>query len=178
MRLTTRTGSGEADVRAQTGPSPAELAELVGLSDRTVQRRISRLIGTRDIDFRCDISRPDAGWHAAAVLWLEMPDEMLERTGNALLTWPETRTCAAIAGSSNMLLTLGLHAVADLHSLASRVAERFPYVRIVDRQLVMRQVKLYGRILDPSGRSTGVVPVDPWGLSESQQGRIDVPRTP
>lgn len=121
---------------------------------------------------------PDAGWHAAAVLWLEMPDEMLERTGNALLTWPETRTCAAIAGSSNMPLTLGLHAVADLHSLASRVAERFPYVRIVDRQLVMRQVKLYGRILDPSGRSTGVVPVDPWGLSESQQGRIDVPRTP
>jgi hypothetical protein len=64
-----------------------------------------------------------------------------------------------------MLLTVGLHTVSDLHPLVVRLEERFPYVRIDDRQLVLRQSKLYGRLLDPAGRCAGVVPVDPWSLS-------------
>jgi DNA-binding Lrp family transcriptional regulator len=139
-----------------------ELASMAGISDRTVQRRLSRLVTTGDVDFRCDLARPNAGWPAAAVLWLQVPDDLLDKTGTDLLDWPETRTCAAVAGPSNMLLTVGLHAVSDLHSLVSRISERFPYARVVDRQLVMRQSKLYGRILDPSGRWTSVVPVNPW----------------
>ncbi|NRQ38810.1 Lrp/AsnC family transcriptional regulator [Nonomuraea sp. NN258] len=142
----------------------SELAIAVGASERTVQRRLSRLVATGDLDFRCDLARPQAGWHAAALLWLRMPDGLLEETGRALLDWPETRTCAALAGARNMLLTVGLHAVSDLHPLVVRLEERFPHVRVDDRQLVLRQSKLYGRILDRSGRSTRVVPVDPWSL--------------
>lgn len=141
-----------------------ELASIVGKSDRTVQRRLSRLVATGDVDFRCDLARPNAGWHAAAVLWLQVPEDQLDKMGTELLNWPETRTCAAVAGPSNMLLTVGLHAVSDLHSLVSRLSEKFPYARVVDRQLVMRQSKLYGRVLDPTGRWTRVVPVDPWTL--------------
>ncbi|GAA3515794.1 DNA-binding Lrp family transcriptional regulator [Streptosporangium album] len=143
----------------------SELAEAVGKSERTVQRRLSRLVATGDIDFRCDLARSHAGWHSSAVLWLRMPDGLLEETGRALLDWPETRTCAALAGARNMLLTVGLHGISDLHPLVMRLEERFPYVSIADRQIVLRQSKLYGRVLDPFGRCTGVVPVDPWSLS-------------
>ncbi|MEU7000060.1 Lrp/AsnC family transcriptional regulator [Nonomuraea sp. NPDC046570] len=142
----------------------AELAHAVGKSERTVQRRLSRLVATGDIDFRCDLARSQAGWHASAVLWLRMPDGLLEETGRALLDWPETRTCAALAGARNMLLTVGLHGVSDLHPLVVRLEERFPHVSIADRQIVLRQSKLYGRVLDPLGRCTSVVPVDPWSL--------------
>ncbi|MEV8633674.1 AsnC family transcriptional regulator [Streptosporangium sp. NPDC051023] len=144
--------------------SYSELAGAVGMSERTVQRRLSRLVATGDIDFRCDLARSHAGWHSSAVLWLRMPDGLLEETGRALLGWPETRTCAALAGARNMLLTVGLHTVSDLHPLVVRLQERFPHVDIADRQIVLRQSKLYGRILDSSGRCTGVVPVDPWSL--------------
>ncbi|GAB2483058.1 AsnC family transcriptional regulator [Streptosporangium sandarakinum] len=143
----------------------SDLAQAVGKSERTVQRRLSRLVATGDIDFRCDLARSHAGWHSSAVLWLRMPDGLLEETGRALLDWPETRTCAALAGARNMLLTVGLHGVSDLHPLVVRLEERFPYASIADRQIVLRQSKLYGRLLDPSGRCTGVVPVDPWSLS-------------
>jgi DNA-binding Lrp family transcriptional regulator len=143
----------------------SDLAGVIGMSERTVQRRLSRLVAAGDIDFRCDLARSHAGWHSSAVLWLRMPDGLLEETGRALLDWPETRTCAALAGARNMLLTVGLHGVSDLHPLVVRLEERFPYVIVADRQIVLRQAKLYGRVLDPFGRCTGVVPVDPWSLS-------------
>ncbi|GII85409.1 AsnC family transcriptional regulator [Sphaerisporangium siamense] len=143
----------------------SELAGAVGTSERTVQRRLSRLVATGDIDFRCDLARAHAGWHSSAVLWLRMPDGLLEETGRVLLGWPETRTCAALAGARNMLLTVGLHGVSDLHALVVRLEERFPHVSVADRQIVLRQSKLYGRLLDHSGHCTGVVPVDPWSLS-------------
>ncbi|WP_433348917.1 Lrp/AsnC family transcriptional regulator [Microtetraspora malaysiensis] len=142
----------------------SELARAVGTSERTVQRRLSRLVGSGDIDFRCDLARAHAGWHSSAVLWLRMPDALLEETGRALLDWPETRTCSALAGARNMLLTVGLHAAGDLHPLVVRLEERFPHVVVADRQIVLRQAKLYGRRLDRFGRCTGVVPVDPWSL--------------
>ncbi len=93
-----------------------------------------------------------------------MPDETLERTGRNLLGWAETRTCAAVAGPVNMLLTVGLHTVSDLHALVSKLRTEFPHVRIADRQLVMRQRKLYGRILDPAGRWVTAVAVNPWAV--------------
>jgi DNA-binding Lrp family transcriptional regulator len=141
-----------------------ELGDLVGISARTVQRRLARLVATGDVDFRCDLARPLAGWHAAAVLWLEMPDKLLEQTGRALVDWAETRTCAAIAGPANMMLTVGLHSVSDLHPLVTRLTGKFPHVRVVDRQMVLRQSKLYGRVLDASGRWVRATPVDPWAL--------------
>lgn len=154
-----------ADGRA----SYTELAERVSLTPRSVQRRVQRMVSTGDIDFRCDLARPLAGWHAAAVLWLEMPDQLLEATGQALLQWAETRTCAAIAGPSNLMLTVGLHSLSDLHPLVTRLSEQFPHARIRDRQAVLRQTKLYGRVLDDEGRWVRSAPVDPWSVGA--QGR-------
>ncbi|MGP3928886.1 Lrp/AsnC family transcriptional regulator [Nonomuraea sp. KM88] len=144
----------------------AELEAELGLSARTVQRRVNRLVAVGDITFRCDLARRLAGWHNSAVLWLSMPDDHLERTGEQLLRWPETRTCAAIAGPNNLMLTVGLHSVADLHGLVTRLRHDFPHATIVDRQMVLRQVKLYGRVLDPVGRWSSTTPLDLWALAE------------
>jgi DNA-binding Lrp family transcriptional regulator len=142
-----------------------DLEQALGISARAVQRRIGRLLASEDVTFRCDVARPLAGWHAAAVLSLALPDDKLDATGRRLLEWPETRTCAAVAAPSNMLLTVGLHSVADLQDLATRIREQFPYVSIVDRRVTLRQIKLYGRLLDQNGRCTSATPVDPWGLT-------------
>jgi hypothetical protein len=39
-------------------------------------------------------------------------------------------------------------------------------VEVVDRRLVLRQVKVYGRIVDEQGRCVRVIPVDPWFRTE------------
>ncbi|MGW3622895.1 Lrp/AsnC family transcriptional regulator [Streptomyces sp. NPDC000880] len=143
-----------------------ELEARLGINARTVQRRLGRLLATGDIAFRCDLARARAGWHAGAVLWLSLPDDRLDATGRRLLEWPQTRTCAAVTGASNMLLTVGLHALSDLHELGTRIRAEFPYAVITDRTTTLRQIKLYGRLLDPTGRcAPTAVPVDPWALS-------------
>ena len=145
----------------------SELSEKVDVSARSVQRRIGRLVATGDIDFRCDLARSLAGWPTSAILWITMPDSLLESTGQALLRWPQTRTCAALAGPNNMLLTVALHSASELHELVSRLIDEFPHIRIADRQLVLRQSKLYGRVLDSSGRWVRTAVVDPWNAGSS-----------
>jgi DNA-binding Lrp family transcriptional regulator len=140
----------------------AEIAEIIGLSARTVQRRITTLMSSGEIGFRCDVARSLTGWPSAAVLWLNVPDDRLDEAGRVLGRRPEVRTCAALADNSNLLLSVGLRSVPDLHDLLVRILRDAPYARILDRSIVLRQEKLYGRILDPAGRSVEAVPVDPW----------------
>ena len=41
---------------------------------------------------------------------------------------------------------------------------------IVDRQLALRQVKLYGRVLDGTGRWVSGTPLNPWVLAGEHSG--------
>jgi DNA-binding Lrp family transcriptional regulator len=147
-----------------------DLESTLGVTARTVRRRLDRLVAGGHIAFRCDFARPQAGWHTGAVLWMAVPDERLDETGRRFLDWPQTRTCAVVNGASNMLLTVGLHSLAELHELVTRIRTEFPYVAIVDRTTTLRQIKLYGRLLDANGRSVSTpVPVDPWALTRPYQ---------
>ena len=40
-----------------------------------------------------------------------------------------------------------------------------PNARILGRNIVLRQEKLFGRILAPDGRSIEAIPIDPWAES-------------
>ncbi|MEV0492421.1 hypothetical protein [Streptomyces atratus] len=41
-------------------------------------------------------------------------------------------------------------------------AARLPHLRIADRAVALRAVKLMGRLLDPAGRAGGFVPMNLW----------------
>jgi DNA-binding Lrp family transcriptional regulator len=140
----------------------AEIAEMIGLSARTVQRRITALMSSGEITFRCDVARNLTGWPSAAVLWLNVPDDRLDEAGRVLGRRPEVRTCAALADERNLLLSVGLRSVSDLHGLLVEILHDVPYARILDRNIVLRQEKLCGRILDATGSSVEAVHMDPW----------------
>ncbi|MBB4686763.1 Lrp/AsnC family transcriptional regulator [Amycolatopsis jiangsuensis] len=142
-----------------------ELADELGTSPQAVKRRLDRLRRHGDITFRCDVARPLAGWESMALLWLAVPDLGLRSVGRRLGVWPETRHCAAIPGPANLSLIVSLRSLEHLGELLVRIAREHPEVSIVDRRIVLRQVKVHGRIVDELGRSTRVVPVDPWAMS-------------
>ncbi|MGW7022024.1 Lrp/AsnC family transcriptional regulator [Streptomyces decoyicus] len=145
-----------------------DIATRLGVTPRTAQRRLNRLLGNRDLLLRCDVARPLAGWPTGALLWLNVPDELLEEAGRTLGAFPETRSCAALSGASNLLVTVTLHSVDALHDWAVQLRQALPYAEIADRSVVLRQDKLCGHLLDGWGRSRGVVPLDIWrpsGLS-------------
>ena len=51
---------------------------------------------------------------------------------------------------------------ADIVRLEGQLATAHPALDIADRVVTLRQDKLLGRLLDPHGRSVGVVPADLW----------------
>lgn len=139
-----------------------DLARELGSTPQAIRRRLDRLGRRGDITFRCDVARPLAGWHAMALLWLSVPDADVLAVGTALSSLPETRLCALTASSHNVVLVVNLHCLEHLVELAERISRAHPCLRIADRRLVLRPVKVHGRIVDGLGRSVRAIPVDPW----------------
>jgi DNA-binding Lrp family transcriptional regulator len=142
-----------------------DLADELGTSDNQVRRRMTALNRAGLLGFRTDFARGEGGWRTELVLWLRVPAGQLRAAGTELSAWPETRICLSLVGEANLLLMVQVHRVRELAAILERVAHAFPQVVALDQRVVLRPMKSWGRLLDDSGHSVGVVPVDPWALS-------------
>ena len=142
--------------------SYADLSEHLGSPPHVIRRRLDRLRRHGQIAFRADIARPLAGWPFAALLHVSVPDEQLHTVGRYLGGLPETRFCAAVVGAANLILVMNIRAPDELEDLVARMRAAHPALTVTERALVLQLTKVNGRLLDESGRSTGIVPVDPW----------------
>ncbi|MGW0995690.1 Lrp/AsnC family transcriptional regulator [Streptomyces sp. NPDC002523] len=140
--------------------SHTTLAERTGLSEATVRRRVNRLLNGQRAVLRCEVAQAISGWPYTAVLWTGVPADRLEHVGRSLVSVPEIRACAAVSGTSNLLVFAWLRDLTDLHRLDQLVVRRHPEAVINDRALSLHTVKLMGRLLDEDGHSIGHVPVD------------------
>jgi DNA-binding Lrp family transcriptional regulator len=148
---------------AHDGRAPYQtLATDLGVSLNTAKRRIEQLTRRGLLRFRCDFARPLGGWLVTVTLWAKVPPADLPEIGHALIRLPETRNCAAISGPHNLILQASLHSVSDVLRLETQLATAHPSLEIVDRVITLRQDKLLGHLLDPQGRSVGVIPPDLW----------------
>ncbi|MDO0916702.1 AsnC family transcriptional regulator [Streptomyces sp. DT2A-34] len=142
--------------------SHRSLAETLGTSGHSVKRRIDQLVRLDLLRFRCDFARPLGGWPVAVTFWATAPAKDLSDIGHALIRLPETRNCAAISGTHNLIMQAGLHSVGDVLRLESRLTRAHPSLVIAERTITLRHDKLLGRVLDRHGRSVAVVPPDLW----------------
>ncbi|MFF4316553.1 hypothetical protein [Streptomyces sp. NPDC001507] len=133
---------------------------------RRRKRRTEQLTRRGLLRFRCDFARPLGGRPVAATLWARVPPADLPEIGHALVRLPATRNCAAVSGPHNLVLPASLHSVSDVLRLETQLATAHPSLDIVDRVIALRQDKLMGRLLDPHGRSVGIVPPDFWSEPE------------
>lgn len=69
---------------------------------------------------------------------------------------------AGAAGAANLFVTAQLHDLQALEPLLRRIRATRPGIEIDDRQIVLRSVESWRRLLAPDGRAVRVVPVDPW----------------
>ncbi|MBX7551101.1 Lrp/AsnC family transcriptional regulator [Streptomyces sp. tea 10] len=138
------------------------LSTDLGVSLSTAKRRVEQLTRLDVLRFRCDFARPLGGWPVAITFWAKVPPADLPAVGHALIRLPETRNCAAVTGPHNLIVQASLHSVDDALRLETQLATTHPGLDIVDRVITLRHDKLLGRLLDPYGRSTGVVTPDIW----------------
>lgn len=135
------------------------LAEHVGLGPVAVRRRLTRLEETGLITFRCDTSRHLSGRAVAAVYFGSVDVHDLESVEERIRTLPGARACNLVAGPYNVIIDGWLRSTAEVHDLERRMSQVLPALRIQDRSVVLRTVKLLGRVLDAEGRSVRSVPL-------------------
>lgn len=142
--------------------SYVELAERADISPTTARRYLARLVRSRIINLRTDVCAPAVGWPVQLYLWANSPVDTLNDTAHTLSSFRQARLCATVTAGPSLALCSWLHTVEEVHRLELGIAHRLPQVEVVDRLVVLRQVKRMGRLLDESGCAVGVVPVNLW----------------
>lgn len=142
--------------------SAAQLAESLGVSPSTIRRRLGRIEREQLLSFRCEVANVVSGWPVIATFWASVPPDDLGRTAQAIAGFPGVRLCTAVTGASNLLITMWLRSLIDSQRIEALLAQHFPDLVLNDRAVALRVVKRMGRLLDDVGRTTGVVPIDPW----------------
>lgn len=142
--------------------SSSELALRLGVSASTVRRHVDALLAAGLVRLRCEIARSQSPAPVTVLLLLRVPPDQLETTARWLGLLPEVRMCAAVSGSANLLLAAWLASSRDVVSLESTLVTKMPRLEIIERAVVLRPIKLMGRLLDKTGRSAGRVPLDFW----------------
>ncbi|MEV6066524.1 Lrp/AsnC family transcriptional regulator [Nocardia sp. NPDC052001] len=138
------------------------VAAALGTSGATVKRRIDELTRLGMLKFRCDFARPLGGWPVAVTYRATAPTAALPEIGYALIRLPQTRNCAAVSGTHNLILQAGLHSVAEVTRFENQLTTAHPGLLVAERTVTLRHEKLLGRILDSHGRSRDIVPPDIW----------------
>ncbi len=142
--------------------SYAELAERAGTSPTTARRRLTELLRSGMVISRTDVSAPAVGWPVQVYHWADAPVDSLADTARALSRLRQARLTATVTAGPSLALCSWLRTVEEVHRLELAIAAKLPHVEVVDRLIVLRQVKRMGRLLDESGRATGVVPINIW----------------
>ncbi|GAA5039946.1 DNA-binding Lrp family transcriptional regulator [Thermocatellispora tengchongensis] len=135
------------------------LAEHVGLGPVAVRRRLARLEDARLITFRCDTSRHLSGRPVAAVFFGSLDVHDLDSAEGLIRTLPGVRAINLVAGPHNVIIDARLRTAAEAHDLERKMSQALPALRIQDRSVVLRTIKVLGRILDAEGRSVRSVPL-------------------
>ncbi|BAL86063.1 putative AsnC-family transcriptional regulator [Actinoplanes missouriensis 431] len=164
---------GDEDVRlmqvlSEDPRQPAvRIAERTGLSPTTVRRRLDRLDAERSLAYRCEVARYVSGYPISVSIWCTLPAGDTGRVVSKLSGMRETRFCATLSGSANLILVVWLRSVQEVAAFEARLAVQVPELRITDRAVALWVMKLGGHLLDPLGRKLRTVPLGFWNDPES-----------
>jgi DNA-binding Lrp family transcriptional regulator len=142
-----------------------ELGAVLGRSEQVVRRRLTALVQGGQLGFRADFVRSRGGWPTQVALWLQLPPELVATVGYELARWPEVRMSAELVGEANLFVTVQLHDLQQLDGVTRRLRSTWRAVQLVEQRVILRPVKIWGRLLDEHGCAIGTVPVNPWAGS-------------
>ncbi|MER5642295.1 AsnC family transcriptional regulator [Kitasatospora sp. NPDC002227] len=137
----------------------AQLAARTGIGESTVRRHLGRRLRQRGLLLRCDLAQGQAGWPVVVGYRAAVPHSALDRVGSTVARLPQTRLCASVTGSTNLLFSLWLRGADEIGAIEAALAERTPELELRERTVTLATHKRMGRVLDGRGRALHHVPL-------------------
>ncbi|GAA6526987.1 Lrp/AsnC family transcriptional regulator [Intrasporangium sp. DVR] len=139
--------------------SASELADRLDVRPRRARDLISDVIGTRRLRFRTELARRHSGYPLCTWYFLKTPASQRANVAARIAALQQARAVVAMVGQYDLAVDVWTRTLDDVQRLEATIEERMPGVHITDRSLVLRTVKLMGRLLDESGCAAGFVPL-------------------
>ena len=136
--------------------SAAEMARALGRNPSTVQRQLTRILGSGLVSFRCDVAQIAVGFPVNCTWYARVPPGQHAAAAAALRTLRSVRLAASVTGPSNFIVTMWLHSVAEVMGAELALQERVPGIELTESLVMLRVAKRMGVLLGPDGRSLGV----------------------
>jgi DNA-binding Lrp family transcriptional regulator len=135
----------------------ADLARVTGRNPATMRRQLPRLIASGLLAFRCEVAQVASQWPITCTFVARVPVAEHRRTAAALATLAELRLCVSATGGSNFLFTVWVRSLQRLLELEQLLAEKLPWMGVVESAVTLRTRKRMGWMLDDDSRATGEV---------------------
>ena len=139
--------------------SSTELAERLDVSQRRARDLVAEVIGTGRLRFRTEVSRRYSGYPMCAWYLLRTPASQRDGVARRIATLRQARAVVSLVGQYDLAVDVWTRNLDDVQRLEATVEERMPGVQILDRAVVLRTVKIMGRLLDEAGSASGFVPL-------------------
>lgn len=136
-----------------------DLAERLDLRPRRARELIAEVIGTRRLRFRTELARRQSGYPLCTWYFLKTPAAERVNAAKRIASLQQARAVVAVVGQYDLAVDVWTRTLDDVQRLEATIEEQLPGVQIIDRALVLRTVKLMGRLLDESGCARGFVPL-------------------
>ncbi|GAA2897984.1 hypothetical protein Acy02nite_21480 [Actinoplanes cyaneus] len=124
--------------------------------------------------YRAEVARYVSGFPISVSLWGTLPPGDTGRVVSRIGGMRETRFCATLSGTANLLLVVWLRSVQEIAAFEARLGAQVPELTIIDRSVALWVMKLGGHLLDPLGRNLRAVPLGFWSdpVSDAAEGEL------
>jgi DNA-binding Lrp family transcriptional regulator len=139
--------------------SSTDLAARLDLRPRRARELIAEVVGTGRLRFRTELARRQSGYPLCTWYLLRTPASQRDNVAQRIATLQQVRAVVAVVGQYDLAIDVWTRTIDDVQTLEATIEERMRGVQIVDRAVVLRTVKLMGRLLDDSGCARGFVPL-------------------
>ncbi len=142
----------------------AHIAEETGLHPATARRRLQKVLDSRTLSFRCEVSHRAAGYPVICQWFARLPAGDHDAAAAALATLGALRLCASTTGRTNFTFMMWLRSAADIMTVEQAASRRLPTLEIRESVIIAAIPKRVGWRLDPDGARTGefVPPGSAW----------------
>ncbi|MFV9451988.1 Lrp/AsnC family transcriptional regulator [Rhodococcus sp. NM-2] len=136
-----------------------DLAARCGTTGPTARRRVERMTDSGRVALRCEGAPELLGPIVPTTFMMTVPPGELNTAGNLLGRMPRCRVVEAVTGTSTIVATMWFRAAAEIAPFEAALTRELPSLVITDRFITLHTLKRGGHVLDPLGRTTGVIPL-------------------
>jgi DNA-binding Lrp family transcriptional regulator len=139
--------------------SAAHIAAERGYGIRKVRDGLADLLSSGRVRLRTEFARHHAGSPVAAYFSIIARAPVRDEAARALSRLLEARAVLQVVGRSDIVLAVWMRDLKDVTRLETAIEKASPGLRVRDRSVVMRTIKIGGHLVDERGYDLGYVPM-------------------